>query len=67
MRRELTIAELDFEHTELLPTRETLTFGFGNNNWAAVYASNSSLALNAASILASANSAAVQTIVVSQG
>lgn len=67
MRRELTIAELDFEHTELLPTRETLTFGFGNNNWAAVYASNSSVALNAASILASANSAAVQTIVVSQG
>lgn len=67
MRNVLTIAELEAEHTELLPTRETLTFGFGNNNWAAVYASNSSLALNAASILASANSAAVQTIVVSQG
>jgi len=67
MRNVLTIAELEAETTELLPTRETLTFGFGNNNWAAVYASNSSLALNAASILASANSAAVQTIVVSQG
>ncbi|MDR7253271.1 hypothetical protein J2X46_002256 [Nocardioides sp. BE266] len=67
MRNVLTIAELESEHTELLPVRETLTFGFGNNNWAAVYASNSSLALNAASILASANSAAVQTIVVGQG
>jgi hypothetical protein len=67
MRNVLTIAELEAEHTELLPTRETLTFGFGNNNWAAVYASNSSLALNAASIFASANSAAVQTIVVGQG
>ncbi|WP_374456880.1 hypothetical protein [Nocardioides sp.] len=67
MRNVLSIAELDSELTELLPVRETLTFGFGNNNWAAVYASNSSLALNAASILASANSAAVQTIVVGQG
>jgi hypothetical protein len=67
MRNVLSIAELEAEHTELLPVRETLTFGFGNNNWAAVYASNSSLALNAASILASANSAAVQTIVVGQG
>ena len=42
MRNVLTIAELEAETTELLPTRETLTFGFGNNNWAAVYASNSS-------------------------
>jgi hypothetical protein len=67
MRNVLSIAELESEHTELLPVRETLTFGFGNNNWAAVYATNSSLALNAASILASANSAAVQTIVVGQG
>jgi hypothetical protein len=67
MRNVLSIAELESEHTELLPVRETLTFGFGNQNWAAVYATNSSLALNAASILASANSAAVQTIVVGQG
>ena len=52
MRNVLSIAELEAEHTELLPVRETLTFGFGNNNWAAVYATNSSLALNAASILA---------------
>jgi len=65
--RNLTIAELETEHTELLPTRETLTFGFGNNNWAAIYASNSSLALNAASLGSMASSAAVQTIVVTQG
>ena len=48
--QELTIAELETERTELLPTRETLTFGFGNTNWAAIFASNSSLALNAASL-----------------
>ncbi|HEX5087115.1 MAG TPA: hypothetical protein VFV89_04850 [Nocardioides sp.] len=66
MRRELTIAELEAERTDLLPARETLSFG-GNNNWATIVASNSSLALNAASLFASANSAAVQTIVVNQG
>jgi hypothetical protein len=64
MRNALSITELESEHTELLPTRETLTF---NNNWAAIYASNSSMALNAASLFATANSAAVQTIVVTQG
>jgi hypothetical protein len=67
MRNVLSIAELESEHTELLPVRETLTFGFGNNNWAAIYASNSSLALNAASLASMANSAAVQTVVVTQG
>ncbi|KQW52464.1 hypothetical protein ASC77_24060 [Nocardioides sp. Root1257] len=65
MRRELSIAELESEHTELLPPRETLFFG--NTNWASVMASNSSLALNAASLYSAANSAAVQTITVSQG
>ncbi len=65
MRKELTITELDSELTELLPTRETLTFG--NTNWASIMASNSSLALNAASFYSMANSAAVQTISVSQG
>ena len=64
MRRELTIAELESEHTELLPPRETLFF---NNNWASIMASNSSLALNAASLASVASSAAVQTIAVSQG
>ena len=65
MRTVLSIAELESEHTELLPVRETLFFG--NNNWAAIYASNSSLALNAASLASMANSAAVQTVVVTQG
>ena len=64
MRRELTIAELESEHTELLPTRETLYYG--STNWASIVASNSSMALNAASLCSTANSAAVQTITVSQ-
>jgi hypothetical protein len=65
--REINFTELEAEHTELLPTRETLSFGYGNNNWAAIYATNSSLALNAASLGSLASSAAVQTIVVTQG
>jgi hypothetical protein len=65
MRKEMTFAELETERTELLPTRETLTFG--NTNWASIMASNSSLAFNAASLYSVANSAAVQTITVSQG
>ncbi|WP_299926553.1 hypothetical protein [uncultured Nocardioides sp.] len=64
--RELSFAELDTERTELLPTRETLTYG-GNFNWANIVATNSSMALNAASLYAVANSAAQQTILVSQG
>lgn len=64
MRKELTLTELDGQQVELLPARETLFF---NNNWASIYASNSSLALNAGSLFAHANSAAVQTILVSQG
>lgn len=64
MRKELTIAELETERTELLPTRETLTFG--NTNWASIVANNSSMALNAASLYSVANSAAVQTISVTQ-
>lgn len=65
MRRELTIAELEAERTELLPSRETLTYG--NTNWANVFASNSSLALNAASLHSVANSAAAQSITITQG
>ena len=44
--RELSFTELDTERTELLPTRETLSFG--NSNWANIVANNSSMALNAA-------------------
>jgi hypothetical protein len=60
----LTIAELDAQSVELLPSKETLYF---DTNWAAIYASNSSLAVNAATLLSSANSAALQHIYVSQG
>ena len=62
--REINFAELEAEHIELLPTRETLFF---NNNWAGIVATNSSLALNAASLGSLASSAAVQTIVVGAG
>jgi len=65
MRQELTISELDSEFIELLPERETLHGG--NFNWAYVAASNSSLALNAASFNSSATSTAVQNIGISQG
>ncbi|GAC1482008.1 MAG: hypothetical protein NVS2B15_21210 [Pseudarthrobacter sp.] len=63
MKKELTIQELESQQVELLPSRETL-FLNSTTNWASVVASNSSLALNAASLLSSANSAAVQTILV---
>lgn len=62
--RELTFAELDSERTELLPTRETLSWG--NYNWANIAATNSSMALNAGSLYAVANSAAMQSITVTQ-
>ncbi|MFD4422233.1 hypothetical protein ACFWN7_12130 [Agromyces sp. NPDC058484] len=60
----MTLAELDAQSVELLPTKETLFF---DSNWAAVYASNSSAAVNVATILSAANSAAVQNIAVVQG
>jgi len=66
MRKELTLTELDCQTADLLPERETLTFG-GNVNWASIYASNSSLALNAVTYGSSASSTAAQTINVTQG
>lgn len=63
--RELSFAELDTERTELLPTRETLSWG--NTNWANVAASNSSMALNAATLWSAAHSAAYQSVAVYQG
>ena len=63
MHEDLTFGELDRQSAELLPARETL---FLNNNWANVYASNSSLALNAATLFSSANSTAYQAVVVNQ-
>jgi hypothetical protein len=65
MRQELTITELDSEFIELLPERETLHGG--NLNWANIVASNSSLALNAATFHSYAASSATQTIVNTQG
>ena len=67
MRKELTIIELESEHIELLPSRETLYYVGGNNNWAAIHATNTSVALNAGSLFSEAESAAYQAIVVKQG
>ncbi len=63
MRNDLTFGDLDGQSAELLPSRETLFF---NTNWAGVYASNTSLALNAATVLSEADSAAYQRVTVSQ-
>lgn len=63
MRAELSFEELDGQQVDLLPARETLYF---HGNWANLVASNSSLALNAASVFASARSAALQSITVVQ-
>jgi hypothetical protein len=63
MEKTITIAELDTEAMALLPSKETLHWG---HNLASIYASNSSLALNAATLYSQANSAAMQGIWVSQ-
>lgn len=65
MRTELTITELDAETVELLPARETLHFHFGHN-LASVSANNQSFAINAGSVLSSAESTAWQGISVNQ-
>lgn len=62
MNAELSFSELDLLSADLLPAREALN-AF---NWANIYASNSSLALNAATLASVANSAAYQAISVSQ-
>jgi len=67
MEKRITFAELDAEAVALLPSKETLYWGHHSTNWAAISATNSSLALNAASFFSQANSAAVQTIAVAQG
>lgn len=63
MGTELSIAELDGQTVELLPARETLYF---HANWANLWASNSSMALNAASLYSTATSTATQSISVVQ-
>ena len=61
----LTIAELEAQPVEMLPAKETLFFHY-STNWAAVYATNSSLAVNAATFWSQANSAALQSVTVIQ-
>jgi hypothetical protein len=63
MAKELALWELDDEQIELLPARETLSF---HNNWANVWANNTSVALNAASFYSHAYSAAYQSINIHQ-
>ncbi len=62
MRAELTFTELDLQEVELLPAREAL----GSYNSAAVYASNTAVALNAATFKSSANAWASQYISIHQ-
>lgn len=61
---EFTTTELEDQHVELLPAKETLFF---NYNWSNIYASNSAMAVNAATLLSSANATALQAVSVSQG
>lgn len=60
----ITFVELEAETVEMLPAKETLFF---DTNVAGVWASNTSVALNAATVLSSANSTALQAISVNQG
>lgn len=59
MDTNLTYSELDSEMAALLPSKETLSFHY---NWTHIYASNSSVALNAATMFSHANSTALQMI-----
>jgi hypothetical protein len=63
MMKELTLQELEGQQVELLPSRETL---FLDLNWADVTATNTSVALNAGSYFAHANSTALQAVYVVQ-
>lgn len=64
MMKELTLQELEGQQVELLPSRETL---FLDLNWADVTATNTSVALNAGSLLSTAHSTALQAVFVNQG
>jgi hypothetical protein len=64
METTITFSELDTEAVQLLPAKETL---FWNHNWANVWASNSSMALNASTFFSNANSTALQSVTVTQG
>ena len=62
MNEKLSAVELDLEEIQVLPEREAL----GGFNYANIYASNTAVALNAASYWSVAKAAAIQTIVVKQ-
>lgn len=62
MSQEFTMTELDAVGVELLPAREAL----GVLNFAAIWASNSSVAANVLSVGSLAASSANQVIIVSQ-
>ena len=61
---EFTMSVLELQGGELLPEKETLAY---NNNWANIYASNASMAFNAAALGSIAQSGAWQSVSVSQG
>jgi hypothetical protein len=62
MNEKLTSVELGLEEVQILPEREAL----GTFNWANVWASNTAVALNAASFHSSATAVALQGINVHQ-
>jgi hypothetical protein len=62
MNKLLTHVELDLEEVQVLPEREAL----GSFNWANIYASNTAVALNAASHYSVAKAVALQSIYVNQ-
>jgi hypothetical protein len=62
MNDKLTSVELDLEEVQILPEREAL----GTYNWANVWASNTAVALNAASFRSTATAVALQGIHVNQ-
>jgi hypothetical protein len=62
MNDKLTSVELDLEEVQILPEREAL----GTYNWANVWASNTAVALNAASFRSTATAVALQGINVNQ-
>ncbi|WP_157557699.1 hypothetical protein [Intrasporangium oryzae] len=59
----ITMTELESESIELLPEKETLWF---NTKWAGITATNSSLALNAATFFSNATATSQQMISVNQ-
>ena len=64
MQYEMTIADLEAETAVALPDRQLMSvFSF---NWAGINATSTAVALNASSLLASANAVSGQTILVNQ-